>query len=61
MLLEPIKGKWKEKRLSVVSDGWTDSQRRLLINFMGLSESGPMFIKEVNYEGENKLFYLFQT
>ena len=33
-LLETIKRTWKEKGLSIVSDGWIDSQRRLLISFM---------------------------
>ncbi|KAJ0985234.1 hypothetical protein J5N97_003590 [Dioscorea zingiberensis] len=39
-LLEPIKGTWKEKGVSIVSDGWSDSQRRPLINFMAVVK-GP--------------------
>ena len=37
-LLKLIKDTWKEKSLSIVSDGWTDVQKRLLINFMATSE-----------------------
>ena len=37
-LLRLIKDTWKEKGLSIVSDGWTGVQKRLLINFMATSE-----------------------
>ena len=53
-LLEPTRASWKEKGLSIVSDGWIDSQRRLLINFMGALEAGAVFLKVVNCEGELK-------
>ncbi|XP_057999043.1 uncharacterized protein LOC110673033 [Hevea brasiliensis] len=53
-LLEPIKSTWLEKGVSIVSDGWSDLQRRPLINFMVVSESGPMFIKSVDCSGEVK-------
>lgn len=52
--LESIKTTWKEKGVSIVSDGWSDSQRRPLINFMAVTENGPMFLKAVNCEGEYK-------
>lgn len=47
-LLDPIKTTWKEKGVTIVSDVWSDSQRRPLINFMAVTELGPMFIKAVN-------------
>ncbi|KAG5562100.1 hypothetical protein RHGRI_004972 [Rhododendron griersonianum] len=53
-LLEPTRKSWNEKGLSVVTDGWTDSQRRPLITFMAASEAGAMFLKAVNCEGEHK-------
>ncbi|KAL6521387.1 hypothetical protein OROGR_017956 [Orobanche gracilis] len=53
-LLEAMKSTWKEKGVSIVSDGWSDSQRRPLINFMAVTELGPMFLKVVNCEGEYK-------
>ncbi|KAG5532188.1 hypothetical protein RHGRI_026721 [Rhododendron griersonianum] len=53
-LLLPIKGTWREKGVSIVSDGWSDSQRRPLINFMAVTEGGPMFLKAVDCSGETK-------
>ncbi|XP_026415888.1 uncharacterized protein LOC113311263 [Papaver somniferum] len=52
--LEPIKSTWKEKGVSIVTDGWTDEQRRPLMNFMAVSEAGEMFIKAVNTQGSVK-------
>ena len=53
-LLQPIKSTWREKGVSIVSDGWSDSQRTPLINFMAVTESGPMFLKAVDCSGETK-------
>ena len=53
-LLEPIKKTWNEKGVSICSDGWSDAQRRPLINIMTVSESGPMFLKAINCEWETK-------
>ena len=53
-LLEPIKKTWNEKGVSICIDGWSDAQRRPLINIMAVSESGPMFLKAINCEGETK-------
>ncbi|KAK3184883.1 hypothetical protein Dsin_032169 [Dipteronia sinensis] len=53
-LLNPIKDSWTVKGVSVCSDGWSDSQRRPLINIMATCEIGPMFLKAVNCEGEFK-------
>ncbi|XP_028061236.1 uncharacterized protein LOC114264737, partial [Camellia sinensis] len=64
-LLEPTRASWKEKGLSIVSDGWTNSQRRPLINFMGASEAGAVFLKTVNCEAglliESKYPNIFWT
>ncbi|GFS32012.1 hypothetical protein Acr_00g0020400 [Actinidia rufa] len=53
-LLEPIKGTWREKGSTIASDGWSDSQRRPLINFMAVSGALPMFLKAVDCSGETK-------
>ena len=37
-LLKLIKDTWKERGLSIVSDGWTDVERGPLINYMATSE-----------------------
>ncbi|GAU28989.1 hypothetical protein TSUD_391900 [Trifolium subterraneum] len=53
-LLQPIKDTWVEKGVSIVTDGWTDVQRRPLINFMATSSTGPIFLKAIDGTGEFK-------
>ena len=53
-LLEPIRNSWKHKGVTIVSDGWTDPQKRTLINFMVATNSGPMFLKSINTSDEIK-------
>lgn len=53
-MLQPIKSTWSSKGVSVVSDGWSDVQRRPLLNFLAVTEDGPMFLKAINTEGEVK-------
>ena len=53
-LLEPSKKTWNEKGVSICSAGWSDAQRRPLINIMAVSESGSMFLKAINCEGATK-------
>ncbi|XP_057723564.1 uncharacterized protein LOC130939478 [Arachis stenosperma] len=53
-MLEPTKNSWSGKGVSIVSDGWSDLQRRPLLNFMAVTESGPMFFKAVDYSDEIK-------
>ena len=47
-LLDPTRKSWNEKGLIVVTDGWTDSQRKPLINFMAASECQAIFLKADN-------------
>ena len=53
-LLEPIKKTWNEKGVSICSDEWSDAKRRPLIKILEVSESGLMFLKAINCEGETK-------
>jgi hypothetical protein len=53
-LLQPIKETWAEKGVSIVSDGWTDVQKRPLINFMAISNVTPMFLKAIDGTAEYK-------
>ena len=53
-LLKPIKDSWLENGVSIVSDGWSDPQRRPLINIMAVSDGGPVFIKAIDGSGEFK-------
>lgn len=59
MMLQPIKETWNEKGVTIVCNGWADAQRRPLINFMGITEFGLMFIMTINCEGAYKdKFYI---
>jgi len=53
-LLEPIRNSWKHKGVTIVSDGWSDPQKRTLIKFMVVTDSGPMFLKSINASHEIK-------
>ena len=53
-MLMPIKSTWSSKGVTIVSDGWSDPQRRPLLNFMAITEDGPMFLRSINTEGEVK-------
>ncbi|XP_068498232.1 uncharacterized protein [Phaseolus vulgaris] len=53
-LLQPIRNSWNQKGVTIVSDGWSDPQRRPLINFMAITEWGSMFLKSVDGSGEIK-------
>ena len=53
-LLKPIKDFWLENGVSKVSDGWSDPQRRLLINIIAISNGSPVFIKAIDGSGEFK-------
>ncbi|KAL0439095.1 UNVERIFIED_CONTAM: hypothetical protein Slati_2392500 [Sesamum latifolium] len=60
-LLEYTKSTWKTKGVTLVCDGWTDPQRRPLINFMAVNEGGAMFIRADNCEGEYKDKWFIST
>uniref|UniRef100_A0A0A9DMI9 DUF659 domain-containing protein n=1 Tax=Arundo donax TaxID=35708 RepID=A0A0A9DMI9_ARUDO len=53
-LLDRIKSTWSEKGVTICSDGWSNAHRRSLINFLAISEGGPMFLQAINAEGEVK-------
>ncbi|XP_031489258.1 uncharacterized protein LOC116256869 [Nymphaea colorata] len=52
--LERKKFKWNTTGVSIVSDGWTDIQRRPLINFIVIARDEPIFLKAVDASGEYK-------
>jgi hypothetical protein len=49
-----VKETWSSKGVSIVSDGWSDAQRRPLLNFLVVTEDGPMFLRAINTEGISK-------
>jgi len=42
------------EKVRIVSNGWSDPQRRPLINFITTTRSGPMFLKSIDGSGEIK-------
>ncbi|KAG4996813.1 hypothetical protein JHK85_028252 [Glycine max] len=44
----------KRRKSSNIENGWIDAQRRPLINFMAISEEGPMFLKAIDGSKEYK-------
>lgn len=53
-LLDRTKSVWPEKGVTICYDGWTDVQRRPLINFIAVCETSPMFLRAINAFGEEK-------
>ena len=53
-LLKPIKDSWFASGVSIVSNGWSDLQRRHFINIMAASDRGLVFIKAIDGLGEFK-------
>jgi len=44
----------ERESVSIMSDGWSDSQIRSLINIMTVNKGGPVFLNTVNAEGKTK-------
>lgn len=53
-LLESTKSTWAEKGVTICCDGWSDPQRRPIINFVAISEKEPVFLRADNCQGEIK-------
>ncbi|CAA7031779.1 unnamed protein product [Microthlaspi erraticum] len=49
-----LKSTWKERGVSIVSDGWSDPTRKPLINFIAAGGNAPLFLKAANCFGEVK-------
>lgn len=56
--LEPIKSTWPNKGVTIATDGWSDPQRRPILNFMAVTKGGPMFLKAIDTEGEVNSLHL---
>ena len=53
-ILSPICSSWSSSRVTIVSDGWTDTRLRPLINIIATSPKGAMFLKAEDCSGEVK-------
>ena len=47
-ILLPVKKSWISSSVSIVSDGWTNTTRYPLINFMVSSHNGSVLLKAVD-------------
>ena len=52
--LAPIRASWGSFGVTIVSNGWTDTRRRPLINSIATSPKGAMFLKAEDCSGEVK-------
>ncbi|GJN04794.1 hypothetical protein PR202_ga22367 [Eleusine coracana subsp. coracana] len=53
-LLDSTKSTWQEKGVTICADGWTDPQRRPLINFVAICGDAGVFLRADNCEGQVK-------
>ena len=53
-VLSPIRSSWSSSGVTIVSDGWTHTRRRPLINIIATSPKGAMFLKAKDCSGEVK-------
>ncbi|CAN6360089.1 unnamed protein product, partial [Urochloa humidicola] len=57
-MLETIKSTWGKAGVTIVADGWSDVERRPVINILAVTESGPVFLEAINNEGGLKAEYI---
>ena len=53
-ILRPLRASWSSSGVTFVSDGWTDTRRRPLINIIANSPKGAMFIRVEDCSRETK-------
>ncbi|KAH7424361.1 hypothetical protein KP509_11G004300 [Ceratopteris richardii] len=49
-----VREQWEKYGCTIVSDGWSDTQNRPVINFMAISIHGAVFLKSVDTSGHVK-------
>ncbi|MCO5608253.1 hypothetical protein L7F22_062459 [Adiantum nelumboides] len=49
-----VREKWKRYGCTIVCDGWSDTRRRPIINFLACSIHGSVFLKAVDTSGQTK-------
>ncbi|KAL6619232.1 hypothetical protein ACP70R_034371 [Stipagrostis hirtigluma subsp. patula] len=53
-LLETVKSSWKKAGVTIVCDGWSDVEKRPVINILAATNSGPVFVGAINNENDVK-------
>ena len=51
-ILEPVRSNWSSNGVSIISDGWTDTANRPLVNIIVMSPSGLFFLREIDASRE---------
>ena len=53
-ILAPVRSSWNGNGVSIISDGWTDTANRPLVNIIVMSPVGPYFLRAIDALGEEK-------
>jgi hypothetical protein len=53
-ILKPVRSSWTSTGVSIISDGWTDTKRRPLINVIASSPKRAMFLREEDCSADVK-------
>ena len=53
-VLKPVRNSWSSSGVSIISDGWTDTRRRPLVNLIASSPARAMFLRAEDCPGEIK-------
>jgi hypothetical protein len=52
--IQPIRDSWRNRGVSIVSDGWSDKRKIPLINIMAPFAGGAMLIQSIDATGNRK-------
>ena len=53
-VLKPVRNSWSSSGVSIISDGWTDTRHRPLVNLIASSPAGAMFLRVEDCSAEIK-------
>ena len=53
-ILAPVRSSWSGNGVSIISDGWTDTANRPLVNIIVMSPASPYFLRAIDASGEEK-------
>jgi hypothetical protein len=53
-ILKPVRSSWTSTGVSIISNAWTDTKRRPLVNVIASSPTGAMFLRAEDCFGEVK-------
>lgn len=53
-ILAQVRPSWSGNGVSIISNGWTDTTNRPLVNIIVMSPAGPCFLRAIDALGEEK-------